>query len=406
MNLALWIAQWVLGAALAIAGVFKLTLPAGQAMETFPWSVDHPTLFVVTSALDTLGGLGLLLPALTRVFPWLTWMAAMGVGALMAGAVVFHLLRGEASEIVPNVVLAAIAAFIAWGRLRRAPIVRRLPAPKPFAEPLPLAQPPAGMTITQLPTGTYATPAAFAVRGGSIRDRRDFASTAVLIEHPQGDLLIDAGFGRDAEAHIASLPSFRRSAHTLNPTASAQLDVHGYDRSRLRGVLVTHTHWDHVSGLDSLDVPVWINADELAYARAAKDDRVFMTVAEHHELRTYRFDGPAYLGFPASHDFYGDGSVVIVPAAGHTIGSVVVFVTTPDSRRYAFIGDLTWQLDGIVSRVERPLLMQRLADSDAGQVRDDLVRILAIADRYQVVPAHDARGYEGIPVLAARKDQA
>ncbi|HWS38332.1 MAG TPA: MBL fold metallo-hydrolase [Actinoplanes sp.] len=276
---------------------------------------------------------------------------------------------------------------------------RRLPAPEPFTGPLPPARPPSGMTIRQLPTGTYATPAAFAVRGGSFRDRRDFAATAVLIEHPHGDLLLDAGLGADAGAHIASLPSYRRSPHTLHPTASAQLDAHGYDRSRLLGVLVTHTHWDHVSGLDSLDVPVWINDDELAYAHAARQDRVFTTVTENHELRTYRFDGPAYLGFPASHDVHGDGSVVIVPAPGHTTGSVVVFVTLPGDRRYAFIGDLTWQLDGITGRVERPLLMQRLADSNTRQVRDDLLRILAIADRYQVVPAHDTRAYDGIPTL-------
>ncbi|WP_045743875.1 MBL fold metallo-hydrolase [Actinoplanes rectilineatus] len=259
-----------------------------------------------------------------------------------------------------------------------------------------------GMTITQLPTGTYATPAALAVRGGSFRDRRDFTATAVLIEHPDGDLLIDAGFGRDAGAHIASLPFYRRSAHTLGPTAAAQLDAHGYDRSRLLGVLVTHTHWDHVSGLDSLDVPVWINDDELAYARKATSDRVFANVAAGHELRTYRFDGPAHLGFPASHDVYGDGSVVIVPAAGHTTGSIIVFVTAPGDRRYAFIGDLTWQLDGITEHAERPLLMRYLADSDARQVRADLARIIAIADRYQIVPAHDARGYRGIPVLAPR----
>jgi len=385
--------------ALIGAGIFKLALPDSQAAEQFPWAAQYPDLFTGTSVLDIIGGLGLLLPALTKVFPWLTWLAAGSVFALMASATVFHLLRGETEEIGGNIALAFIAALVAWGRLRIAPIVARLPEPQRYPGPLPDARPPLEMKVFQLPTGSYTTPAALAFRGGSPGEQRSFASTAVLIEHPQGDLLIDAGLGRNAAKHIASLPSYRRSPHALNLKASDQLHEHGYDLSRLRGVLVTHTHWDHVSGLDSLDVPVWITAEELSYAQKATGDRVFTEVADGNEFVLYGFDGPPHLGFPASHDVYGDGSVVIVPAKGHTAGSVIVFVALPDGRRYAFIGDLAWQMDAITGRVERPLLMQRLADSNPKQIRTDLSRIIAIADRYRIVPAHDARGYDGIPLM-------
>ena len=266
----------------------------------------------------------------------------------------------------------------------------------------PATTPPTTMELFQLPTGSYVTRAALAFRGGAFRDKRQFASTAVLVRHPSGDLLIDAGFGADAEEHIGMLPSFRRSAHDLGTPASAQLDAAGYDRSHLLGVLLTHSHWDHVSGLDGLDVPVLMPAGEREYAAHAKDDRVFAHVSAAHEIREYGFEGPPYLGFPASHDVHGDGSVVIVPAAGHTTGSVVVFVTLPSGTGYAFIGDLTWQLDGVERGVDRPLLMRMLADSDPRQVRADLARIEAIKGDFQVVPAHDARAYAGIPTLTAR----
>ena len=256
-----------------------------------------------------------------------------------------------------------------------------------------------GIKIFQLPTGTYLTRAAFAIKGGAFRDKRQFASTAVLIAHPDGDLLIDAGFGVDAEAHIRTLPAFRRAPHELRATASQQLDAAGYDRGRLRGVLLTHSHWDHVSGLDTVDAPIWITAEELRYAQAAKDDTVFRIASAGHEIRQYTIDGPAYMGFTASHDVYGDGSVVIVPAGGHTPGSVIIFVSMPTGQRYAFIGDLTWQLDGITRRLERPLLLRMLADSNPKQVRVDLARVIALADQIQIVPAHDARAYEGIPLL-------
>jgi N-acyl homoserine lactone hydrolase len=274
-----------------------------------------------------------------------------------------------------------------------------LPVPSPWAEPLPEAAPPSDTAIYQLPTGTYETRAAFAVRGGSFRDKRHFAATAILVRHPKGDLLIDAGFGSDVAAHIAALPRIQRAPHQVTETVSEQLDASGYDRGQLLGVLVTHSHWDHVSGLDGLRVPIWMNSGELHYAAEDPGGKVFRDVSAGHEIREYEFNGPPYLGFPSSFDVHGDGSVVIALAGGHTTGSVVVFVTVPSGQRYAFIGDLTWQLDGIRRRVERPLLLRKLADRDPGQVRQGLLRVIALAGLMQIVPAHDRDAYDGIPLL-------
>ncbi|WP_432513302.1 MBL fold metallo-hydrolase [Kineococcus sp. SYSU DK001] len=270
-----------------------------------------------------------------------------------------------------------------------------------FPGPLPPATPPAGTAVFQLPTGSYATRAALAFRGGRWRDRRDFAATAVLVRHPAGDLLIDAGFGAGAAQHVRTLPGYRRSPHRLGATARQQLDAAGYDLRGLLGVVLTHSHWDHVSGLDSLDVPVWTAPGERQHAERARDDRVFSLVTGGHEHREYAFDGPAHAGFDASHDVHGDGSVVLVPAAGHTPGSVVVFVTVASGRRFAFIGDLTWQLEGITRRAERPALVRALADSEPSGVRRDLARVIALADRVHLVPAHDQRAYDPIPRLTA-----
>lgn len=271
--------------------------------------------------------------------------------------------------------------------------------PSAWGAPLPEATPPPDMAVHQLPTGTYQTRAAFAVRGGSFRDKRHFAATAVLVRHPKGDLLIDAGFGDNIAAHVAALPRIQRSPYQPTRTAGEQLDASGYDRGRLLGVLITHSHWDHVSGLDRLPVPIWINPSERRHATHAPDGTVFRAVTPGHDIHEYQLTGPPYLGFPASLDVHGDGSVVIALAGGHTTGSVVVFVTIPSGRRYAFIGDLTWQLDGIRRRAERPLLTRTLADTDPAQVRQGLLRLIALADLMRIVPAHDLRAYDGIPHL-------
>jgi glyoxylase-like metal-dependent hydrolase (beta-lactamase superfamily II) len=93
--------------------------------------------------------------------------------------------------------------------------------------------------------------------------------------------------------------------------------------------------------------------------------------------------------------------VVIAFAGGHTTGSVVVFVTLPSMKRYAFIGDLTWQIEGVRRRVERPWLLAKLADQDRAQLREGLSRIIALEDRMQIVPAHDLGSYAGLPTLTA-----
>jgi glyoxylase-like metal-dependent hydrolase (beta-lactamase superfamily II) len=280
--------------------------------------------------------------------------------------------------------------------------MKNLSKPPDWQGPLPEATPPSDMAIYQLPTGSYETRASFAFKGGAFRDKRSFAATAILVTHPHGDFLIDAGFGAGIAAHVHAQPWFARSPYQATATAREQLDASGYDRGRLRGVLITHSHWDHVSGLDQLQVPIWTNGGELRYAAQARDGKVFRTVSEGHEIHRYEFDGEPYLGFPSSYDVCGDGSVVVALAGGHTTGSVIVFVTLPAGKRYAFIGDVAWQLEGVRGPAERPLLMRRLADVDPGQVREDLLRVASLAGLMQVVPAHDPAAYAGIPRLAAR----
>jgi N-acyl homoserine lactone hydrolase len=280
--------------------------------------------------------------------------------------------------------------------------MKTLPMPPAWPGP-PEAAPPPDMAIYQLPTGSYVTRASFAFTGGSFRDKRSFAATAILLTHPQGDFLIDAGFGADIAAHVHAQPWYARSPYQATGTASEQLDASGYDRGRLRGVLITHSHWDHVSGLDRLEVPIWTNAGELQYAAQARDGTVFRTVSQGHEVRKYEFASAPYLGFPSTYDVYGDGSVVVALAGGHTTGSVVIFVTLPTGQRYAFIGDVAWQLEGVQRPAERPLLMRKLADVDPAQVREDLLRVASLASLMQIVPAHDLTAYAGIPRLAARE---
>jgi glyoxylase-like metal-dependent hydrolase (beta-lactamase superfamily II) len=94
-----------------------------------------------------------------------------------------------------------------------------------------------------------------------------------------------------------------------------------------------------------------------------------------------------------------------VPAPGHTPGSVIVFVTLPSGTRYAFVGDLVYQLEGITQREERPWLVRRKADTDAEGNRENMLRMIALKESLPdliIVPAHDMRGFAQIPKLPSR----
>jgi hypothetical protein len=81
---------------------------------------------------------------------------------------------------------------------------------------------------------------------------------------------------------------------------------------------------------------------------------------------------------------------------------VIVFLTLPGEKRLALIGDLAWQREGVKQREERPWPQRLLADESPQAVRDGLRRMAAIAERYpelRLVPAHDARGFAGVPIL-------
>lgn len=123
MNVILWIAQVILAISFIWAAMMKLFQSADKLAEMWPWTADNVSLVKLTGILDLLAGIGLILPALLRIQPKLTIYAAYGTIALMITASIFHIVRGEASQIGVNIFFAVFAVFIAWGRQKKSPII-------------------------------------------------------------------------------------------------------------------------------------------------------------------------------------------------------------------------------------------------------------------------------------------
>jgi glyoxylase-like metal-dependent hydrolase (beta-lactamase superfamily II) len=263
------------------------------------------------------------------------------------------------------------------------------------------------MTISRLPTGFIASRASRAFVGGRSDDIRRFALCGLLVRHPRGDLLFDAGIGSQWATHRLALPWLMRQVTEVVPgvPAARQLAEDGYALSQLAGIVLTHAHWDHISGAqDFPGTPVWFNEAERAFvASGHRSTRVARAIGPIAET-TYGFDDGPYMGFAASLDVWGDGSIVLVPAPGHTPGSVIVFIALPSGQRLALLGDIVWQMEGVEHEVEKPWLSRLVADHAPDEVRD-LIHVLAglhaAYPALRLLPAHDDKAMSAIPAWPA-----
>lgn len=123
LHIGLWVSQVLLALAFGMAGVMKTGTPVDELAKMLPWVASTPEALVrFIGASELLGAIGLILPAATRIKPGLTALAGAGLVTVMVLASAFHLSRGEAGALPVNVVLGGLAAFVAWGRWKGAPI--------------------------------------------------------------------------------------------------------------------------------------------------------------------------------------------------------------------------------------------------------------------------------------------
>ena len=118
MNIALWIVQILLAGMYGMAGSMKTFQP--DKVRTNPqmtWAHDKQDGYIRFVGVELLGALGLILPALTGILPWLTPLAAIGLALIQVLAIfTVHLPKKEFQVIPVNVVLLVLAIVAAYGR--------------------------------------------------------------------------------------------------------------------------------------------------------------------------------------------------------------------------------------------------------------------------------------------------
>jgi glyoxylase-like metal-dependent hydrolase (beta-lactamase superfamily II) len=234
---------------------------------------------------------------------------------------------------------------------------------------------------------------------------------AFVLEWKDGRLLlVDTGMTRDGARAFGKPIEWLGGADAIVPHGSAA-DVLGEAAARVKGIVFTHLHTDHVGGiadlcqrLNSVRVPMTEpQASHINYTTRPGLD--LLQGADCVRIERVN-GGPLFpvTGFPG---------VFLIDAGGHTPGSQIVLAFVDDGsglHRYAFTGDIVNNLDGITYDIPKPLLYRTLVVPESEPRQAELrafLKRLHDEGGFTLVVSHDQGAIEatGLPAWGAPAKQ-
>ncbi|MGO1003410.1 N-acyl homoserine lactonase family protein [Lysobacter sp. CA196] len=215
-----------------------------------------------------------------------------------------------------------------------------------------------------------------------------------LIRHPKGDLLWEAGLGdRYAEpAGGTQLPLYRAIADT---TVASQLGRLGLSFGDVDYFAFSHGHGDHLGNANALKKATWIvNRKELEWIQSvpAPPRTNLKLIETQAQATTMLIDG--------DHDVFGDGSVRLLKAPGHTPGHQVLLLRLPRSGQVLLSGDLYHSHE---NRTEKRMPVFNVSRSETLASMDRIERIVK-NQRARVVIQHSMEDFKALPMFPAYLD--
>jgi glyoxylase-like metal-dependent hydrolase (beta-lactamase superfamily II) len=206
------------------------------------------------------------------------------------------------------------------------------------------AQPPPSLRLYVLDGGVLESdPARYRLRNDEVATTQ-LSIAAFLVVHPRGTLLWDAGAIPDDSWTPTGAPVPRRLVLsngqerrvTIRAPLSAQLRAAGHPADGMMYFALSHYHWDHVANANAFTGATWF------VPQVERDAMLPRTPSEPPQPSNYaglQASKTVIIG-PGDHDVFGDGTVVIKPAPGHTPGHQVLYVKLARTGGVVLSGDL------------------------------------------------------------------
>jgi glyoxylase-like metal-dependent hydrolase (beta-lactamase superfamily II) len=168
---------------------------------------------------------------------------------------------------------------------------------------------------------------------------RDLSAPCYVVDHPKGQLLWDAGLPSglaEAEGWVVRPDGL---ANTLDETLASQMARMGlgFDMGTLEYVAFSHIHWDHVGASNEVTSGTWL-VQQGDYDAAHSEGNMSVPAVQPELLISIKERPTQVLN--GDHDVFGDGTVQLIAADGHTPGHQVLFVDLEETGPVVLSGDL------------------------------------------------------------------
>lgn len=185
---------------------------------------------------------------------------------------------------------------------------------------------------------------------------------AFLIEHRDGLVLFDTGIDPSIQSDRSYikqaigrflLPRIFRFHLKASDRIDHALASAGVAPSDIQTAIISHLHFDHVGGIAQLpQADLLVSAREWAILSASHPEREWI-LREHIEIPAAKWrqitfqpsDDPLFDGFDGIHDVAGDGTLILLPTPGHTVGSMSMLIRQEGWDPIILVGDLTYEAE-------------------------------------------------------------
>ena len=218
--------------------------------------------------------------------------------------------------------------------------------------------------------------------------KRDLVDPCYLLRHPRGDMMWDAGIPPAMAAEPQ--PKDAAETFTVKETLEQQLAELGVAPSDIDYFSISHSHFDHVGNAGLFKDANWIvDKDERdwMFRDEARQSPEFQAYAPLETVKTTLIEGDG------DHDVFGDGSVIIVQAPGHTPGHTVLLLNTANSGKVLLAGDM-WHLAEAREKRTIPAFNFNREQTLASM---DKVEALAASTSARVIRQHVPEDFNSLP---------